>query len=92
MGRQITIHDCRDESNQADQQNHKHAMRTIERALQQIHGDEKAIAEVYLNNRGVYASSPKWLEHVIRIQYGNGGALHMGAIQREPGAESEFHS
>lgn len=36
--------------------------------------------------------SPGWLEWIINIKYHGGGRLTIGALQREVGAEYEFHS
>lgn len=90
MGK-VIINDNRDHANQCDAANHAHTMATIGRAFQQVNGTEGE-AVVYLNNRGTYISQPDWLEHVIRVAYANGGGITIGAIQREPGAKSEFHS
>jgi hypothetical protein len=37
-------------------------------------------------------SDPGWLEWGIKYQYRGGGGLYVGAIQRAPDAEYEFHS
>lgn len=67
---------------------------TMERALRYTHGEAIKQVEVFVNPRGVYASQPDWLEYAIRIVYHdtNRRPMHIGCIQRQPGAESEFHS
>jgi len=37
-------------------------------------------------------SDPGWLEWIIVYEYRDGGKLTVGAIQRTPGADYEFHS
>lgn len=71
---------------------HVHA--TIEAAMRQTTSVTVARVDVFLNARGVYASSPEWQEHAIVVKYVNEDrpAFRIGAIQRQPGAESEFHS
>jgi hypothetical protein len=36
--------------------------------------------------------SSGWCEHIMRMQFEDGGALTVGALQRKPGEEFEFHS
>lgn len=76
-------HDAGDES---------HNAATIERAFCFNGSASVARVEVILNPRGVYVSEPLWLENVIRVINHDGSVLQIGAIQREPGAKSEFHS
>lgn len=70
----------------------KHNAATIERAFRFNGSPRIAYVEVHLNPRGVYASEPLWLENVIVVVGHDGTRLTIGAIQREPGAKSEFHS
>lgn len=35
---------------------------------------------------------PGWLEWTVRVHYRSGGAITIGVIQRQPGAEFECHS
>lgn len=37
-------------------------------------------------------SYPGWLEFLLNVQYFDGGKLTIGALQRRPGEEFEFHS
>lgn len=71
-----------------------HAFATIEAAMRQSASVTVARVDVFLNPRGVYTSSPEWQEHAIVVQYVNPdrAPFRIGAIQRTPGAESEFHS
>lgn len=67
---------------------------TLERALRFTGSVQVERVEVYINPRGVYASTPDWLEYAIRVVYVNRERQPMtiGCIQRQPGAASEFHS
>lgn len=67
---------------------------TMARALRFTSGDTVAGVAVYVNPRGVYASEPEWLEYAIVVTYTDPGRapFRIGAIQRQPGAASEFHS
>lgn len=69
-----------------------HNAATIERAYRFNGSPRVAYVEVHLNPRGVYVSEPAWLENVIRVINHDGTILQIGAIQRERGAPSEFHS
>lgn len=35
---------------------------------------------------------PGWLEWIVRLKYHSGVEMTIGCIQRQPGAEFEFHS
>lgn len=45
-------------------------------------------ADVYCTER----NKDGWLEYGIRLQSANGAGMYVGAIQRQPGAKTEFHS
>lgn len=46
-------------------------------------------ATIFVNKREKIG----WLEYGIRIEHGEGnGGIYIGAVQRKPGAEVEFHS
>lgn len=87
----ITINDSRPDMPAAD---HAHTMATIAKAMTFSASATVARIEVYLNARGVYASTPDWLEHVIRVHYVTPGRapFTIGAIQRTPDSPSEFAS
>jgi hypothetical protein len=36
--------------------------------------------------------NPGWIEWAVRPHYRSGGTLHIGCIQRQPGAEYESHT
>ena len=48
-----------------------------------------------LNTATIYVQSRNadgWLEFIMKFAYEDGGKLTVGAIQRRPGAEFEYHS
>lgn len=63
-------------------------------ALRHAESDAVASVNVYINARGVYATTPEWLEHAIVIRYvsANRAPMTIGVIQRQPGADVECHS
>lgn len=75
-----------------------HFRNTVNRAV--ALGSDAEIITIHLRER----SKPKttstgqvydeggWLEHLIVIKYVGGRQLVVGAIQRKPGNDSEFHS
>jgi len=67
---------------------------TMARALRFTTGDSVQGVAVYVNPRGVYASEPDWLEYALVVTYTDPARapFRVGAIQRQPGAASEFHS
>lgn len=48
----------------------------------------KCDAEVWLNERKMTG----WIEAIIRVEFESGGSITVGAIQREEGEATEFHS
>ncbi len=36
--------------------------------------------------------SSGWLQYILKLTYPEGGQMWVGAVQRQPGAEVEFHS
>lgn len=88
----VVIADNRAQPLPHDAQDDAHNAATIERAFRFNGSSTVARVEVILNPRGVYVSQPDWLEHVIRVINHDGAVLTIAAIQREPGAPSEFHS
>ena len=87
----ITVHIQADEVAAADLPLYRD---TMARALRFTTGDDVQGVAVYVNQRGVYASEPDWLEYTIVVTYHAQGRapFRIGAIQRQPGAASEFHS
>lgn len=87
----ITINDSRPDMPEAD---NAHTMATIAKAMTYTNSPTVEKVTVYLNARGVYASTPDWLEHVIRVHYVTPGRapFTIGAIQRTPDSPSEFAS
>ena len=87
----ITIHDSSDSADEAAKPHH---MATIERAMRFNQSVTVERVDVYLNTRGVYATQPEWLENAIVIRYRNTerAPMTIGAIQRTPASDSEFHS
>lgn len=87
----ITINDSRPDMPEAD---HAHTMATIAKAMAYTNSPMVEKVAVFLNARGVYASTPEWLEHVIRVHYVTPGRapFTIGAIQRTPDSPSEFAS
>lgn len=51
------------------------------------HRNVKA-ATVYCSGR----EKSGWCEHIMRLEYEDGGGMTIGAIQRQPGNTFEFHS
>lgn len=47
--------------------------------------------EVFINGRGVWASSPEWIEHAIVVRYvsEDRAPMRIGVIQRTIGADVE---
>lgn len=88
----VVIVDNRAETLPHDADDAAHNATTIERAYRFNGSARVAYVEVHLNPRGVYASEPLWLENVIVVVGHDGTRLVIGAIQREPGAKTEFHS
>lgn len=88
----VIIADNRAQPLPHDAQDDAHNAATIERAFRFNGSPTVARVEVILNPRGVYVSEPGWLENIIRVINHDGSVLTIGAIQREPGAKSEFHS
>lgn len=87
----ITVHIQADEIAAADLPLY---LDTMARALRFTNGDTVASVSVYVNARGVYVSNPDWLEYALVVTYTDPGRapFRIGAIQRQPGAASEFHS
>lgn len=87
----IHIHDSRDETDEAAE---KHHAATIARAMRFNGSVTVERVDVYLQPRGVYASMPEWLENRIVVRYitPDRQPMVIGAIQRTPESESEFHS
>jgi hypothetical protein len=52
------------------------------------HGPQAESIDIYPSDR----KPDGWLEWLCRVQYRGGGALTIGAIQRQPGGEYEFHT
>lgn len=71
-----------------------HFNRTIANALRFTTAATVQRVEVFINPRGVWVSTPEWLEHQIRVVYVNEerSVLSIAAIQRAPGADTEFCS
>ena len=88
----VVIVDNRAETLPHDADDAAHNAATIERAFRFNGSPRIAYVEVHLNPRGVYVSQPDWLENAIVVVGHDGTRLTIGAIQREPGAKSEFHS
>lgn len=88
----VVIVDNRAQPLPHDAADEKHNAATVERAYRFNGSARVAYVEVHLNPRGVYASEPLWLENVIVVVGHDGTRLVIGAIQREPGAKTEFHS
>lgn len=81
-----------------DEQGHFQA--TVNRAVALCHGAEVESATIHLHERtkpkrrgnGEVYDEGGWLEHLIIIKYVGGRQMCVGAIQRMPGNDSEFHS
>ena len=65
-----------------EKEDHQHFINTINRAAQWETGSKKVT--VHLAKR----RADGWLEYGIIVS----NTIYIGAIQRQPGAESEFHS
>lgn len=82
----------------------RHFAATYNRALRHAAGEQVLSVDIFLGER----TSPRyttdaqgnermydaggWLEHIIRVTYATGTGLTIGAIQRTPESDSEFHS
>lgn len=88
----VIIVDNRAETLPHDADDTAHNAATIERAFRFNGSPRVSYVEVHLNPRGVYVSQPGWLENVIVVVGHDGTRLVIGAVQREPGAKTEFHS
>lgn len=77
-----------------------HFQKTVNRAVWLCHGAEVESATIQLgertspktNNDGLVYDIGGWLEHHIIIKYVGGRQMVVGAIQRQPGNDSEFCS
>lgn len=63
-----------------DAAGHRHALATIERAMRFNGSVTVEQVDVYLYDRGVYATTPEWLECAIVVRYKGGRNLTIGAI------------
>jgi hypothetical protein len=80
-----------------DEQGHFHE--TVNRAMYFAQGDNVESCTIHLRERtkpkeygGKVYDEGGWLEHLIITKYVGGRQFVVGAIQRCPGAKSEFHS
>ena len=77
-----------------------HFQATVNRAVALGHGDDVESITIHLRERtkpratadGVVYDEGGWLEHLIVIKRTGGRQMVVGAIQRKPGNDSEFHS
>lgn len=72
-----------------------HFIATLDRAMRFTTQEHVARVTIYVHNRGgSYKSQPEWLEHAITVAYVDPSrpVYLIGAIQRTPGSDSEFHS
>lgn len=77
-----------------------HFQATVNRAVALGHGRDVESIEIHLRERtkpkstaeGVVYDEGGWLEHLIVIKSVGGRQMVVGAIQRKPGNDSEFHS
>jgi hypothetical protein len=75
-----------------------HFLATFNRAMRLSEGDNVESCDVHMGERtkdrtiGEYTTKGGWLEHTIVVRYTGGRSLTVGAIQREPGVQSEFVS
>lgn len=63
------------------------------RVARHTHGAKEIT--VYCNPRNpetIQDATPGWIEYGFNISYEDGGRLFIGAIQRKPDADIEFHS
>ena len=60
----------------------------LAKCAQQLTNSQYLTAEIHTNARDANG----WLEYRIIFRYTDGRAFVIGAIQRQPGAEYEFHS
>lgn len=90
--------------NRADTSDVAHFVATYNQALRHASGENIESVDIHLGARtqprylknaqgeDVLHSEGGWLEHSIIVRYKSGRMMHIGAIQRRPGAQSEFHS
>lgn len=76
-----------------------HFQNTVNRAAYLGQGDNVESCTIHLRERtrpreynGAVIDEGGWLEHLIVIKYVGGRQMCVGAIQRKPGNDSEFHS
>lgn len=65
----------------------QHFCKTLDRARRWDHNNNTVTVHIFERNK------EGWLEHAIDVRNAQGGrVICIGAIQRHPQAESEFHS
>lgn len=80
-----------------------HFLATFNRAMRVSEGDNVESCDVHMGERTAdriyrdadgteHVHKGGWLEHTIVVHYVGGRSLVIGAIQRQPGLASEFHS
>lgn len=88
-----------DDTPQIKDEDREHFHQTVNRAMYLMRGDTTESCTIHLRERtkpkeynGVVVDEGGWLEHMIIVGRAGGGQFCVGAIQRCPGAKSEFHS
>lgn len=86
--------------NRAEPSDVAHFVATYNQALRHAAGEAAETVQINIGLRtepkysgaGVMYDEGGWLEHLIMVTYKSGSRLVIGAIQRKPGQDSEFHS